>query len=71
MLQGDIKVGDELLWGTGDEDARERIVIKEVEERDGEVWVLTAGKRKDHWVSEAALREACVRRQPGSESIDD
>ena len=71
MLQGEINVGDQLLWGTGDEEARERIVIRDIEKRGGEVWVLTAGKRKDHWVSEAALREACVRDHADSESLDD
>jgi hypothetical protein len=70
MLEGEIKIGDELLWGTGDLGARERISVADIEERDGEVWVLTSGKRKTHWVSEAALREACVRLPVSGKTID-
>jgi hypothetical protein len=47
--------------GTGYLDAHEKIIVKQIEEREGEVGVLTEGKRKEHWVSEDALREACIK----------
>ena len=63
MLEGEIKVGDRLIWEpesrTG---AYDRIVVIDVKEtRDGDVWIRTEGKSGKHWNEEGRVREACVR----------
>lgn len=63
MLEGEINVGDRLIWEpesrTG---ARERVVVIEVKEaHGGDVWIRTDGKSGKHWNEEDRVREACVR----------
>lgn len=63
MLEGDINVGDRLIWEPDDKTgARERVVVIEVKEtRGGDVWIQTEGKSGTHWNEESRVREACVR----------
>jgi hypothetical protein len=66
-LEGEIKVGDRLIWEPHDRRARQEVqVVKKLRNMDGEVWVLTRDKRgKEDWNEESRIREACIRAKDG------
>jgi len=62
LLEGEIKVGDRLVWEPYKRHATEEIVVKEIKTNDdGETWYLSAGRSGEHWNEESRMREACIR----------
>lgn len=67
MIEGEIKVGDRLIWETLDPKAFELVTVVEIRsfpaDPDGP-WVRTEGKRGLFWHTEENVREVCIRAEP-------
>lgn len=65
MVDGPILPGDPLWWAPHDPKAFERVIVTDVMERDGTVYIQTEGVRTriKYWNREIRVRELCKREQ--------
>lgn len=61
LLEGEINVGDELIWESEYPAARQEITVSKIDRAKGRVWT-TDLRGNTVWNDESRIREACIRK---------